>query len=72
MDSFKAGRCGRPAAMLAAKRLLGVTLEVNIGEHISCTPLPSSNNAAHSGFETQKRWHQKSKTGVSVAQKMDF
>ena len=31
------------------------------------TPLPSSNNAAHSGFETQRRRHQKSKTGVSMA-----
>ena len=30
-------------------------------------PLPSVNKAAHSGFETQRRHHQKSKTGVSVA-----
>ena len=30
-------------------------------------PLPSVNKAAHSDFETQRRYHQKSKTGVSVA-----
>ena len=30
-------------------------------------PLSSKNKAAHSGFETQRRRHQKSKTGVSVA-----
>ena len=33
----------------------------------SCTPLPSANNADHSGFETLRKRHQKSKTGVSVA-----
>ena len=45
----------------------GVTLEVNLREDILCT-----NKAAHSGFETQRRCHQKSKTGVSVAPKMDM
>ena len=30
------------------------------------TPPPSANKAVHSGFETQRRLHQKSKTGVSV------
>ena len=59
----------RPATMLAAKRSAGVTPEVNLGECISCTPLPSVNKAVHSGFETQRRHYQKSKTGVSVAQK---
>ena len=29
--------------------------------------LPSVNKTAHSGFETQRRHHQKSKTGVSLA-----
>ena len=29
-------------------------------------------NAVHSGFETQSRRHQKSKTGVSVAHKKDL
>ena len=43
-----------------------VTLEVNLREHITCMPLPSVNKAAHLGFETQKRHHQKSKTDESV------
>ena len=43
------------------------TPEVNLKEHISHTPLPSVKKAAHSGFETQMRHHQKSKTGASVA-----
>ena len=57
--------CGeqRPNAMLAIRRSAGVTPEVNFGEHTSCTPLPSVNKA---DFETQRRRHQKSKTGVSV------
>ena len=42
------------------------TPEVNLKEHTSHTPLPSVNKAALSGFETQRRRHQKSKTGVSV------
>ena len=53
------------AAMPATKRLAGVKPEVNLGE--TCTPPSSANKAAHSGFETQRRHHQKSKTGVSVA-----
>ena len=53
------------AAMLATKRLAGVKAEVNLRE--TCTPPSSANKAAHSGFETQRRHHQKSKTGVSVA-----
>ena len=57
----------RLAAMLANKRLAGVTPEVNLREHISCTPPPRANKAAHYGFETQRRCYQKSKTGVSVA-----
>ena len=36
-------------------------------KHISHMPPPSVNKVAHSGFETQRRCHQKSKTGVSVA-----
>ena len=31
----------------------GVTLEVNLREHISCMPPPSVNNSALSGFETK-------------------
>ena len=54
------------AAMLATKRLAGVTPEVNLRECVTCMPLPSVNKAAHSGFETQRRHHQKSKMWVSV------
>ena len=38
----------------------------------SCMPLLSANKAAHSGFETQRRHYQKSKTRVSVAPEMDM
>ena len=41
-----------------------VAPEVNLGE--------SMNKAAHSGFETQRRRHQKSKTGVSVFPQMEM
>ena len=49
------------------KRSAGVAPEVNLREHISHMTLPSADKAAHSGFETQGRCHQKPKTGVSVA-----
>ena len=39
------------AAMLAAKRLAGVTPEVNLRECITHTPLPSMNKADYSGFQ---------------------
>ena len=48
-------------------RSAGVAPEVNLREHVTHIPLPSANQAAHSGFETQKRCHDKSKTGISVA-----
>ena len=38
-----------------------------VRECVTCMPPPSSNKAAHPGFETQRRRHQKYKTGVSVA-----
>ena len=60
------------AAMLAIYTGRDVIPEVNLRECISCTPPQSLNKAAHSGFETQRRHHQKSETGVSVAQKMDM
>ena len=56
----------------AAKRLVGVTPEVNLDEHVTHTPPPSVNKAAYSGFEAQRRCHQKSKTGVSVAPQKDL
>ena len=40
----------------------GVAPEVKLKEHVTHTPLPSVNKAAHSGFEAQRRCHQKSKT----------
>ena len=52
------------AAMLATKRSAGVTPEVNLRECVAHTPLPSVNKAARSGFETQRRHHQKPTTGV--------
>ena len=58
------------AAMLALYTGKGVAPEVNLREHISHTPPQSLNKAAHSGFETQRRRHQKSKTGVSMAPQM--
>ena len=57
--------------MLAIYTGRGVAPEVNLGEHISRTPLQSSKKAEPTlGFETQRRRHQKSKTGVSVAPEM--
>ena len=53
-------------ATLATKRSAGVTPEVNLRKH-KYMPLPSVDKAEHSGFETQRRCYQKSKTGVSVA-----
>ena len=55
------------AVMLAAKRLAGIAPEVNVRKHVKCMLLLSVNKIANSGFETQRRRHQKSKTGVSVA-----
>ena len=40
--------------------------EVNLRECITCTSLSSVIQVSHYGFETQRRHHQKSKTGVSV------
>ena len=58
--------------MLAIYTVKGVTPEVNLRECISHVPPPSVNKAAHSGIETQRRPHQKSETGISVAPKMDM
>ena len=48
------------AAMMATKRLVGVTPEVNLRECVTYTPQPGVNTAAYSGFETRRRRHQKS------------
>ena len=50
--------------MLATTRSAGVTLEVNLREHVTCTPPPSVNKVAHSGLEIHSRPYQKSKTGT--------
>ena len=55
------------STMLVTKRLAGVTPEVNFRQSVMCMPLPSSNKAAHYGFETQRKHDQMSKTRVSVA-----
>ena len=60
------------AAMLATKRSACVAPELNLRECVTHMPLPRVNKAAHSGFETQKRYHQKSKTGVPVAPQKDL
>ena len=49
--------------MLAAKWSAGVAPELSFMEHVTHTPLSRANKAAHSGFETQSRRHQKSETG---------
>ena len=58
--------------MLAARRSAGVAPEVKFQEYVTHTPPPSANKATHYGFETRRRHHQKSKTGVSVAPQMDM
>ena len=47
----------------------GVAPGVNFRECLSCTPAPSAIKVAQSGFETQRRHHQKSETGMSGATK---
>ena len=48
------------------QRSAGVAPEVNLRERTSHMPPPSLNKAAHSGFETQRTLHQKSKNrGIS-------
>ena len=51
---------------LASKRSAGVAQEVNLRECLTGMPRPSVNKAAHSGFQTQRKHYQKSKTGASV------
>ena len=41
--------------------------QVSHKEGVTCMLLASANKAAHSGFKTRRRRHQKSKTGLSVA-----
>ena len=60
---------------MATNRLVGVTpkvVEKKDRECVAHMPLPSTNKAAHSGFETQRRHRQKSKKRVSVPHKKDL
>ena len=59
--------CGKSDWLLCWHYILA---KVNLRECISHMPLQSLNKTAHSGFETQRRCHQKSKTRVSVAPQM--
>ena len=43
----------------------GVAPEVNLREHLTHMPPPNMNKADHPGFETHRRRHLKSKTGIS-------
>ena len=47
------------AAMLAAKRLAGVAPQMNLWERVTRMLLQIVNKAAHSGFETQRRYPHK-------------
>ena len=60
------------AAIVVTKRSAGVTPKVNLKEYATYMSLPSVNKAAHSGFETQRIYHQKFKVGVSVAPRKDL
>ena len=51
---------------------LFLTTSTETRDCVTHMPSPSPNKAAHSGFETQRTRHQKSKTGVSVAPKKDL
>ena len=57
---------------LAMMLLASLVPEVDLRECVTHTPPPSMNKAVHSGFEMQKRHHQKSKTGVSVTPRKDL
>ena len=63
------------AAMLATKRSVGVAPEVNLREYVICMLMSSMNKATHSGFETQRICHQKSrspKQGYQLSYKKDL
>ena len=77
---WRSGCHGNPRAMAICKEPFQVRKKHNtiikfhknkarraLKELATCTPPPSANKAAHSGFETQRGCHQKSKAEVSVA-----
>ena len=60
-------------AMLAVKRSESVAPEVNLRECVAHNMPPLCvNKAAHSGFETQSRRHQKSKEAYQLPHKKDL
>ena len=69
--NFLAEENGSPG-MLAAKRWAGVAPDMNLRERVTDMLPPSVNKAVHSGFETQRRCHQNSKTLESVVPQKGF
>ena len=57
---------------LAALRSAGVTPEVNLREHVTHSPLPSVNKAAHSGFETPEMSPEIQNRGFSGSTKRTY
>ena len=57
----------QPGTMMATHTGKGVAPKVNVERGTRRAPL-SVNKTGHSSFETQRRHHQKSETGVSVTQ----
>ena len=54
------------AVRITAMRSVGVALEVKLRECVTCKPLSSANEAAHSGLEILRRCQQTSNIGTSV------
>ena len=63
--------CRHMEEKFATKRSTGVAPEVNLREyiHVICMPLPNTNKATHSGFETQRRCPRSQKQGYQWPQK---
>ena len=63
-DGYKA--CDQACIRFFLIRWLFQPSNIVFEKHVRLPP-PSVNKTSHSGFETQRRCHQKSKTGLSVA-----
>ena len=63
-----AGTWKRMPAILATKWSADVVPEVNLWEHVICTPPPSTNKAAHSGLKPRVDVTSSPKQGLSVTQ----
>ena len=66
--------CKQQAKVKKLKELFNITYKqfTIVSIHVQYTYYLSVNKVAHSGFETQRRHRQKSKTGVSVAPEKDL